>query len=315
MSRKVSSSAATTPRTIRKASNPYAKCIIWIVVTCVGVTLSFHLYQIYGAYFQKSLPCKLDQSVAVDGRVDEDNEVFISKDNVTYPKGSFFRAGGHTRVCQCLDKPCIRKCCNATQALEENSPICVEVAETEFMSTERKLYKIEDESSIIYDSVFSSSRFNILYGDVCSNSKFLLNHSANPEDVSYLKTDGSLYLLNNHYETNSYCLENFVGDSETYTIICFNSDQSEENEPTFAIYPTGMIISEPFLLLTFLVYSCLPGLQNLHGKSLMCYVSTLFFGYLFLSIVQIANSSISVEDCIIFGKYIFYCFYLFYSKT
>lgn len=44
------------------------------------------------------------------------------------------------------------------------------------------------------------------------------------------------------------------------------------------------LISSVFLLATFAVYISLPSLQNLHGKTLMCHVASLFFAYICLAI-------------------------------
>lgn len=40
-----------------------------------------------------------------------------------------------------------------------------------------------------------------------------------------------------------------------------------------------------FLLITLLVYVCLPSLQNLHGKTLMCHVSSLLFAFTCLAVI------------------------------
>lgn len=40
-----------------------------------------------------------------------------------------------------------------------------------------------------------------------------------------------------------------------------------------------------FLLMTLLVYACLPSLQNLHGKTLMCHVSSLLLAFTCLAAI------------------------------
>jgi len=45
------------------------------------------------------------------------------------------------------------------------------------------------------------------------------------------------------------------------------------------------IISCGFLLMTLLVYLCLPSLQNLHGKTLMCHVSSLLLAFTCLPVI------------------------------
>lgn len=48
-----------------------------------------------------------------------------------------------------------------------------------------------------------------------------------------------------------------------------------------------MLISIPFLILTFLVYSLIPELRNVLGKSLMCYVVGLSVSNIILLINQL----------------------------
>jgi G protein-coupled receptor Mth (Methuselah protein) len=63
-----------------------------------------------------------------------------------------------------------------------------------------------------------------------------------------------------------------------------------------------MLFSVPFLIATFLVYALIPELRNIHGKSLMCYVSGLTIGYISLSISQLHDGSTIPEPaCEILG--------------
>lgn len=47
-----------------------------------------------------------------------------------------------------------------------------------------------------------------------------------------------------------------------------------------------MLFSILFLVITFLVYLCIPKLRNIHGKCLMCYTLSLMFLFGSLSVVQ-----------------------------
>lgn len=66
-------------------------------------------------------------------------------------------------------------------------------------------------------------------------------------------------------------------------------------------FQIGMIISMPFLLATFIVYS-LPELRNLHGKNLMSEVAALLTAYIVLVTTQLAGHAISDSLCVTFGK-------------
>lgn len=65
-----------------------------------------------------------------------------------------------------------------------------------------------------------------------------------------------------------------------------------------------MLISVPFLLLTFFVYVWLRELrETLPGKSLMCYVFVLAIGYTFLAVVQLnGGTQINQTLCKTYGK-------------
>lgn len=76
-----------------------------------------------------------------------------------------------------------------------------------------------------------------------------------------------------------------------------------------------MIISLPFLLITFIVYACLPKLRNLHGKCLMSYTFALMVLYVGLVWINSQNDSIESNsfECVFFGYQILFgiklCFF------
>lgn len=71
-----------------------------------------------------------------------------------------------------------------------------------------------------------------------------------------------------------------------------------------------MMISVPFLILTFLVYGFIPELRNLHGKALMCYVLSLTSLFISLSIVIFFRDFLGISPtlCTI-------CGYMIYSSV
>lgn len=70
----------------------------------------------------------------------------------------------------------------------------------------------------------------------------------------------------------------------------------------------GMLLSVPFLLVTFFVYACIPELRNMHGKSLMCYVLGLAVGYTVLSLVQMAIFEGKSMPCKFLGYMVYFWF-------
>lgn len=73
------------------------------------------------------------------------------------------------------------------------------------------------------------------------------------------------------------------------TFVCFNDNEIAMIRLRFRIYATLLAISAAFLGITFTVYIFLPKLLNLHGKTLVCHVLSLFVAYSFLSAVQFAT--------------------------
>lgn len=83
------------------------------------------------------------------------------------------------------------------------------------------------------------------------------------------------------------------------TFICF----SEQDNTRFYLYATLLAISAAFLFATFLVYICLPKLLNLHGKTVVCHVISLFVAYAALSAVQF-TTDVKYSFCKLIGKFI-----------
>lgn len=60
----------------------------------------------------------------------------------------------------------------------------------------------------------------------------------------------------------------------------------------------GMIISLPFLFITFCVYASFAELRNLHGKTLLCYVFSLATLYVSWIVINLANLFAGTFACI-----------------
>ncbi|XP_008191019.1 G-protein coupled receptor Mth2 isoform X10 [Tribolium castaneum] len=102
-------------------------------------------------------------------------------------------------------------------------------------------------------------------------------------------------------DPESYCID-FLDSVVNHTVLgCFDSPQSQN------IKELGMIISMPFLLLTFIAYALLPD-RNLHMKALMFYVINLMFSYLLLVIIQLSESQFAEATCKSLG---YFCLFFF----
>lgn len=134
-----------------------------------------------------------------------------------------------------------------------------------------------------------------------ANGRYQLTPDINPFDEHTLLANGSLYLSHMN-KIAEYCLA-VLNLQDKYDItVCFEINEEDEEEEDVIGYPVGLIISLPCLLATFIVYSILPELQNMHGYTLRGYVGSLFVAYIFLVIIQLEDQTIiSYTTCIIFG--------------
>ncbi|XP_050447943.1 G-protein coupled receptor Mth2-like isoform X3 [Cataglyphis hispanica] len=158
--------------------------------------------------------------------------------------------------------------------------------------------------------------FELVVYDPCQQTeRFVLNpdDSEYPNDEYIFLTNGSLYqpYYKDFVPATSYCLA--VVDRDKFEVtICFGNQTSDNEIPdvnhSLGI-PVGLIISLPFLLVTFVVYSILPELMNMHGYTLRGYVGSLFIAYTVLVVLQLTKSdAIAYSVCIILAFVIQFSF-------
>ncbi|KAF5292882.1 hypothetical protein FQR65_LT11134 [Abscondita terminalis] len=197
--------------------------------------------------------------------------------------------------CNCGDtKICVRKCCHLNYVWIDQ--MCVLNSSLKFQ------VDIYDGTTLINDGL----DFRYLPGRMlCRNSTsyYRLEPISYPEDVFYVQRDGRLWQpsLEMYIDPYSFCLEYFE-DIGFAAFACYDSAAKVER----MLNTLGMMISMPFLLSTFIVYALLPE-KNLHGKSLMSYVITLFGGYLFLIIVQ-EHTNVAGPRCTTLGTFCLFFF-------
>ncbi|XP_072750744.1 G-protein coupled receptor Mth2 [Anoplolepis gracilipes] len=217
-------------------------------------------------------------------------EFFLTKDNACLEMLPDFMFNQRllARVCRdsnfCDKNSCIRKCC----------------AEDEFFYA-RGCNKLTPEEPIEFYQAFAdavnqteSSTFNmskdygVLIGKPCKHGMY----PTDPREEEWsLSAEG--YVLAEGYEIfdqNKYCMDIFYNKSEFdhsfHLFMCFEDPEVPEYVPTrFQVNTVLEITSCVFLLMTLLVYAYLPSLQNLHGKTLMCHVSSLFLAFTCLAII------------------------------
>ncbi|XP_037081588.1 uncharacterized protein LOC119102326 [Pollicipes pollicipes] len=118
------------------------------------------------------------------------------------------------------------------------------------------------------------------------------------------------YACNNSakFDANSsaYCLDTKRGSNRSaHAFYCYKEIEEDDTSAAYVFFPILMGITDFFLLVTFIVYLTVPdptqtGLnkkrklsQSVLGMILLAYISSLFFAYLVLMIVQTATSMLA----------------------
>lgn len=103
-----------------------------------------------------------------------------------------------------------------------------------------------------------------------------------------------------------FCLErDALVNYQLLPLVCQSEEPLEElanNKFIALLHLIALIVSVPFLVLTFLVYALIEKLQNLHGKCLTCHVLSLLVAYICLIIVGFTNVTVNSAFCVILGK-------------
>jgi len=245
---------------------------------------------------------RLFSVVITEGKIFANGSILSSGDSsVLYPPEFLWKDENNDNVtvvrgCICRIKSCIRKCCPEGQTLSEN--------DTCYASNLTLLHpfspKFIDENT--YTPVTNVDVYTV-YGNPCQYGGYRLDQVEDETEQFMLLQTGVLIV---HGEGNlsvaEYCLEAFEDSQGILPLLCFPPHDNDSQEQILLLYPIALIISVAFLFATFFVYAVIPELRNLHGKSLMCHVSSLLTAYIFLAIVQLGSSDFSNGFCIFCGK-------------
>ncbi|XP_072397058.1 G-protein coupled receptor Mth2-like isoform X8 [Diabrotica undecimpunctata] len=198
------------------------------------------------------------------------------------------------RRCICKVRKCVRRCCSDDNSL--NIPdLCIE----EDLKPPFRFYNDTDLylTSELSEYYITSGHPN------CESEESILQ--VENEDDYFIQKDGEIFYTpaNKSYPINSYCL------LSNGAHICEIPDDREPEEVLYIrrLQVIGMIISMPFLLLTFLVYLLLPE-RNLHRRALMSYVFTLLAAYITLVTIQLYSGQFPDTTCHVLGYLIIFFF-------
>jgi len=249
--------------------------------------------------------CNIFLSVVITGWKMFPNGSLLSLDDtrMLYPPEYFWKKLNddnetEVRGCLCLLRNCIRKCCPEGHTLTSEH-LCVPSNLT-LLHPFAPQFIDEDTNKPV-----TNVDIHRLYGNPCTEGGYLLDPQADAEDQFSLLLPGILSApAEGNFTVAQYCIEAFEEQEEVLPLLCFREDAypvTPRNE-IHLLYPIALIISVPFLIATFFVYAVISEFRNLHGKCLMCHVSSLLTAYVFLAVIQLGGSRLPHKFCISCGK-------------
>uniref|UniRef100_A0A182I172 G-protein coupled receptors family 2 profile 2 domain-containing protein n=1 Tax=Anopheles arabiensis TaxID=7173 RepID=A0A182I172_ANOAR len=254
-----------------------------IALLCLG-TLVLRIGDVAAA----KTPCPLVESVDISNGV-ENADGSIELDGVRYGSNQYFRDANSTvRGCVCLVRQCLHICC--PMGSPEGEPCPPVALNVNFSMTP---------DGTVHDvrNLLDSPNYHLLYfNPECSGSLLTLHGK------DYIvRSDGLLAYGASTYDYRHYCLQAQAGEPTALAGYCEMVDVLAMHR----MYSIGIILSLPFLVATFVVYALLPEMQNIPGKSLMCYVACLTVGYLLLALLRFSVYSYRSGWCVATGYLVY----------
>lgn len=228
----------------------------------------------------------------------EKNGSSIVVDGIFYPADAIRWQDNRALGCPCRTKGCLPLCCSHGSCM---GPVN--------RTTEVEFFPIYSPKSMKIDPDFSVRQFWQFAWNPCHGGDRYILEPENPnpdykDDAFQLLSNGSMYqpTIKQLRNYTDFCVDYM---NNTYRmVVCFEEGDAPVPaiENIHSIFPTGMLISVPFLIATFVVYMLIPELRNIHGQTLCAYVFSLIVAYVALSTLQIIKQdTISDLSCYIYG--------------
>ncbi|XP_015109754.1 G-protein coupled receptor Mth [Diachasma alloeum] len=236
-------------------------------------------------------------SLKVSISSDEDTSVLLTEENSCLDRGT--SSGLILRLCTgaeyCRRNACVRKCCPEGQARIGRVCQMIPLGTVPPGEFHRRLEEFSRAKPNHSEwKPLDTAKYGLLIGEhSCEHGKYSLM----PDELPVIDSHGNIHIhLPEHerFRHHEYCMEVFRNvtsyDDGFYPAVCFpNPDPPGPNKWRFGINAALELTSCMFLLITFLVYVFLPLLQNLHGKTLMCHVASLFAAYACLAAIALTE--------------------------
>lgn len=266
--------------------------------------------------FDSSCPASMGHFLPQDELIYHNNGDLLYKNKI-YNKNQYWKMNNSTFICVCNNNnedddnkyPCIRKCCMNDEYLENtDKPKCIKST-----SVASLIQPSNEQLSSDFNSQNISNIFKIINNRYCPDKMIRLMPDDSPDDDWILNIDGSIYAIDKIFNQSSYCIDWIENYNTITALICIelnnnNANNESNNKIQDIVYPIGILLSVPFLIATLIVYSMIPELKNLYGKTLMCYVGCLIVAFCLLFCARLVYFDSPL--CTGIGKLI-YCFCLF----
>ncbi|XP_076169622.1 G-protein coupled receptor Mth2-like [Ptiloglossa arizonensis] len=220
--------------------------------------------------------------------------------HLVYPVGSYRDFGNETYGCVCNLQACLRKCCPRNEMLDDQ-PKCTRLPDRLLGSN---LVLDRSQLSREIQNISSVDELFVLFEDMmCSENttKYMLEPEQYSEDAFVLERNGTLGTSWNVFPPWTYCIDRKQFSEKIIVLVCEPANSLPPRPSSGeASQSVTIIVSIPFFLATLLVYAIIPELKNLYGKTLMCYVASLFVAYTFLVLVKLFYIPFGL--CSVIGK-------------
>uniref|UniRef100_A0A182QW48 G-protein coupled receptors family 2 profile 2 domain-containing protein n=1 Tax=Anopheles farauti TaxID=69004 RepID=A0A182QW48_9DIPT len=238
---------------------------IGIVLLCYGA----QLHTIDHANATTTPLCPVAESVDIsNGTRNEDGSIEL--DGIRYEQKHYFTDEDNAvRGCVCLVRQCLHICCE--DSAPPGQPCPSPTLNVNFSMTQDG--SVHDTRNLMNDP-----QYYMLYWKPKCIGHFLTLYG---NEFSLLP-DGVLAYGPSLYNYRHYCLNADEFEPLALAGYCETVDALAMHR----MYSIGILVSLPFLVVTFVVYALLPEMQNIPGKSLMCYVACLTVAYLLIALMR-----------------------------
>ncbi|XP_055382135.1 G-protein coupled receptor Mth2-like isoform X2 [Condylostylus longicornis] len=256
-------------------------------------------------------PCTIDQSIVLNSYQKQDDDSYLVDDGTKIPKNLTFTITDQlnnkliVRGCICLIKTCVPWCCPYLNQTMQNLK-CTEQKEDEIFDDVTTTL-IKSNGTIIENVSFMKQFYLQKNRNLKCDSgyTYAFRHLHLDEDVWEVHENGSLVIITDlenqikaYVPQNEFCFalhsydENDLNNTNVlqHVIgphICIENPPDEIRHKIFGIC---LLVSQPFMIITIIIYLAIPKLRNLHGKALVCYLSSLSISYFGLAYILLGKN-------------------------